>query len=128
MNDELRQRSLELDEVNAFLETILTSIGMAVAVLDPQGHVRVWNYHAEDLWGLRNEEVEGQHFLGLDMGLPVDRLRTPIRAAITGDSERREVELEAVNRRGKKVDVRVSVMPLGSASTPSGAILLMTTS
>lgn len=125
MNDELRQRSLELDEVNAFLETILTSMGMAVAVLDGSGVVQIWNSHAEDLWGLRSSEVHGQHFLGLDIGLPVEQLRTEIRAAIKGEERRAETVLDTVNRRGRPMRCHVTVMPLGPEAEPSGAILLM---
>lgn len=42
VNDELRRRSLALDEVNAFMETVLTSMGVALAVLDASLTVRVW--------------------------------------------------------------------------------------
>jgi two-component system CheB/CheR fusion protein len=79
MNDELRMRSVELDEVNIFLEGILTSIGMAIAVLDRQGVVRLWNVHAHELWGLKADEAEGQTFLELDFGLPVAKLKQPLR-------------------------------------------------
>ena len=77
MNDEQVQRSTELDRVNLFLEGILSSIGVGVAVLDNDQRVQVWNGNAEEQWGLRADEVEGQHFLGLDIGLPVEHLRTP---------------------------------------------------
>ena len=53
INDELRERTGELNSVNEFLEAILTSLGVAVAVLDRQQRVQVWNRGAEELWGLR---------------------------------------------------------------------------
>lgn len=125
MNDELRLRSLELDEVNAFLETILTSMGLAVTVIDRQGVIQVWNTHAQDLWGMRGDEVEGQHLLGLDIGLPVEKLKQPIRKATNGKQPRSEIVLDATNRRGKAIRCRVTVMPLGPEEEPSGVILLM---
>jgi two-component system CheB/CheR fusion protein len=125
MNDELRMRSLELDEVNAFLETILTSMGLAVTVVNRHGVIQVWNSHAQGLWGLGGEEVEGQHFLGLDIGLPVEQLKTPIRKALGEAQERSEVVLDATNRRGKQIRCRVTVMALGPGDEPTGAILLM---
>src|SRR5262249_12320252 len=70
MNEELRQRSDELNQVNNFLESILASSGGGVVVLDRDMMVLVWNHKAEDLWGLRAEEVKNRHFLNLDIGLP----------------------------------------------------------
>src|SRR5262249_25137339 len=77
MNDELRKGGDELNQANGSLESILTGLRSGVAVLDPELRVTVWNNQAEDLWGLRKEEVEGKHFLNLDIGLPVGELRQP---------------------------------------------------
>jgi two-component system CheB/CheR fusion protein len=127
MNDELRHRTLELNDVNAFLETILTTIGFAVAVLDAAQHVQVWNSQARELWGLTSEEVEDKHLLSLDFGLPVEKLKPHLRATLAGDTEREEVVLEAINRRGKAFQCRVTVLPLGENrdGNGSGIILMM---
>jgi two-component system CheB/CheR fusion protein len=88
--------------------------------------VQVWNRRAEDLWGLRREEVEGQHFLNLDIGLPTDRLRPLIRQALNGGTQPEEIQLPAVNRRGRAITVRVTCRALDvGGAEPSGAILLM---
>src|SRR5205085_5492797 len=86
-NNELRQRSLDLDEINIYLEAILGSLGSGVIVMNRQLAVRVWNRVSEDLWGLRSDEVEGQLFLNLDIGLPVNQLSESVRAAVSGGSE-----------------------------------------
>jgi two-component system CheB/CheR fusion protein len=126
MNDELRQRTFELNDVNAFLETILTTIGLAVAVLDRRQHVQLWNGQARDLWGLTADEVEGQHILGLDMGLPVEELKPLLRSALNGDGERQRTTLDAVNRRGQPIRCLVSCLPLaGADGEPTGVILMM---
>ncbi|HEU4702252.1 MAG TPA: CheR family methyltransferase [Conexibacter sp.] len=126
INDELRQRTLEVNEVNGFLELILTSLGVAVVVLDRNGVVQIWNAHAEDLWGLRLEEVVGQHMLGLDIGLPVERLRAPLREALKDETYRGELTLPATSRRGKRIDCRVTTLPLSvSNGAVSGVIMLM---
>ena len=127
MNDELRSRTLELNDMNAFLEAILTTIGFAVAVVDRNQHVRIWNAEAREVWGLTPEEVEDQHLLSLDIGLPVDKLRGPLRTVLQGSSEREEVLLDATNRRGKAFRCRVTVLPLGNASIDGipGAIVMM---
>jgi two-component system CheB/CheR fusion protein len=127
MNDELRTRTVELDEVNAFLETILGSMGVAVAVLDIDQRVQVWNERARDLWGLRPDEAQGRHFLSLDIGLPVERLDQPIRALLTGqDGAGKEVVLEALNRKGRTIECRVTCLPLTVADGGvNGVIVLM---
>ena len=45
------------------------------------------DHRSEDLWGLRNEEVKGQNFLNLDIGLPVENLRADIRACLSGERQ-----------------------------------------
>jgi two-component system CheB/CheR fusion protein len=126
INDELRTRTNELNEVNAFLETILSSMGAAVAVLDAKQTVQIWNGNAEDLWGVRADEAIGQHFLSLDMGLPVDELRPTIRAALQGVDGHGEITLDATNRRGKAIRCSVVTMPLVvGPDEVSGVILLM---
>src|SRR5882762_7322875 len=57
-NTELRLRSDELNTANAFLASILTGLEMAVVVVDPKLQVLAWNHRAEDLWGLRANEVQ----------------------------------------------------------------------
>src|SRR3954452_23586074 len=112
INDELRERTNELNEVNDFLEAILTSLGVAVAVMDRQQRVQVWNQPAEELWGLRQDEAIDHHFLSLDIGLPSERLAPGWRAALSGSSDREELDLDAVNRRGRTIVCRTTVMPL----------------
>jgi two-component system CheB/CheR fusion protein len=126
INEELRTRTLELNEVNAFLETILASMGVAVAVLDTRQAVQIWNRHAEDMWGLRADEAIGQHFLGLDIGLPVDELRANIRAALAGSGGGGELTLDATDRRGRAIRCVVTALPLVvGRDEVTGVILLM---
>jgi len=126
MNDELRERGEDLNRANSFFESILASVPSGVVVLDRELHVLAWNHRAEDLWGLRLDEVRGQNFLNLDIGLPVERLRGPVRACIAGESDVAETALMATNRRGKSLNCKVTVSPLvGINNAIRGAILLM---
>jgi two-component system, chemotaxis family, CheB/CheR fusion protein len=126
MNDEMQRRGDELNEVNAFLESILTSLRGAVVVLDRDLHVQVWNGQAKDLWGLGGDEVIGQHFFNLDIGLPVDLLKQPMRSCLNGEGARSEVVLPAINRRGKAIRCKVTCTPLsGNNHDRRGVILLM---
>jgi two-component system CheB/CheR fusion protein len=126
MNEEQASRSIELDRANLFLEGILGSLGIGVVVLDRDQRVQVWNANSTELWGLRPDEVEGHHFLALDIGFPVEMLKEPIRAALNGDEDHREHEVEAVTRRGRTVACRVRIVPLKAPSDELyGLILLM---
>jgi two-component system CheB/CheR fusion protein len=127
INDEAHERSDQLGELNVFLESILTSLRSAVAVVDRDLQIRKWSRRAEDMWGLRQDEAVHKNFLNLDIGLPVDRLRAPIRACLARESEFLDLTLDATNRRGRPVQVRVTCTPLatGSADEARGVILLM---
>ncbi|HEX6497843.1 MAG TPA: CheR family methyltransferase [Micromonosporaceae bacterium] len=127
INDELRERTAELDRANAFLEAVLTSLRAGVAVLNSDLRVRVWNSRAEDLWGVRRDEAVGEHFLNLDIGLPADRLRPMIRDVLSGAANLRELTLNAVNRRGRTIEVRVVATPLSRGEEPLGVLLAMET-
>jgi len=126
MNDDMRQRGDELNQVNSFLECILTSLRGGVVVLDTDLKILVWNRGAEELWGLREPEVRGKHILGLDIGLPTEQLKQPIRSCLTGGKDRVDLQLDAINRRGRSIQVRLSIVPLRSrAHSIHGAVLLM---
>jgi two-component system, chemotaxis family, CheB/CheR fusion protein len=129
INDQLRISTAQLDALNAFLETVLTSMQAGVAVVDPDLRVRMWNRRAEDLWGLRSSEVVGQHFLNLDIGLPIDPLRPMLRAALSEEAVTGALQIDAVNRRGRPIVVQVACTPLRRAgAAPEGAIIVMETS
>jgi two-component system, chemotaxis family, CheB/CheR fusion protein len=126
MNDEIIRRGEELNDVNAFLESILTSLQSAVIVVDRELRVTVWNSKAQDLWGLRAEEVRDEHVLNLDIGLPLERLRQPLRACLANEEDVQELTFDATNRRGKAIRCTVRVTPLRSVDKQiRGAILLM---
>ena len=125
MNDELRHRTQELNDVNSILETILTTVGVAVAVLDRNQRVQIWNSKARELWGLTADEVEDEHLMSLDIGLPVESVRQQMRDTLVGRSQREEVVLEATNRRGKAFMCRVTFLPLGSTGDGNGSGVIM---
>jgi two-component system CheB/CheR fusion protein len=126
VNDELRRRGDELNHMNAFQEAILTSLRGGVVVVDMDSRVQIWNRRSEDLWGLRREEVQGRNLLMLDFGLPVENLKRPLRACLTGAVETENILLRATNRRGRTILCRVTCVPLVGVSTDvQGAILVM---
>ncbi len=125
-NEELQHRSDALNQVNAFMESILTSIRGGVIVLDKDLMVQIWNSQSQEFWGLRSEEVQGRQFLTLDIGLPVESLMPPVRACLSGASAHQEIVLEACNRRGKLISCKTTITPLLSPENAiCGVILLM---
>jgi two-component system CheB/CheR fusion protein len=126
INEEFRQRSDELNSVNAFLESILTSLRGGVAVVDSELKVLVWNDNADDLWGLRADEAVGHNLLGLDIGLPVERLKQPMRDCLNGNRQFTELQVEATNRKGRGINCRVTCSPLlGAQHDIRGVIVMM---
>jgi two-component system CheB/CheR fusion protein len=125
LNEQLRQRTDEAGRLSAFLESVLAGLGAGAAVLDANYNVLVWNHRAEDLWGMRADEVRGKSFLALDIGLPVGELRPLIRAGLAGDDAPAELTLPAVNRRGKHIQCRVGCTPLVSALGKRDGVILM---
>jgi two-component system CheB/CheR fusion protein len=125
-NVELRDRSGQITSLNAFMESILGSLAAGVVVVNRELIIEAWNAQAAELWGLRPEEAVGTHFLNLDTGLPADELRPLIRDVVFDGATSLERTMHAVNRRGRRVQLRVRVTPLrADGDEPAGALLLM---
>jgi two-component system, chemotaxis family, CheB/CheR fusion protein len=126
-NEVLRERQEEVDRLNQFMASVLGSMSAGVVVVDKDMRVTAWNTKAEDLWGVRVDEAVGEHLLNLDIGLPVQELRPMIKRQLVDPHRDHEVvTMEAVNRRGRKVEVQVTVSPLSQedAEGAAGAILV----
>jgi two-component system CheB/CheR fusion protein len=123
MNDEMRIRTAELDEARSFLEGVLSSVAAGVVVLDAELRVRSWNRGAEELWGLRSDEVDQQAFFALDFGLPTGDLRDVVQRCLNTRSRTAPVDLAAVNRRGRSITCSVVCSPLDGHG--DGVVLLM---
>jgi two-component system CheB/CheR fusion protein len=125
INDALRLRTGELDGVNSFLGAVLESMGSAVIVVDQDLRVTVWNHGAEDMWGLRADEVQGQRFPVLDIGLPVHQI-APVAEEMLRERRngRTELMLDSLNRRGRTVRLRIESSLLRDDGAIRGVILV----
>ncbi|MER7244047.1 CheR family methyltransferase [Kribbella sp. NPDC000426] len=123
MNEEIRIRSTELDEARTFLEGVLASVAAGVVVLDSELRVRSWNRGAEELWGLRGDEVQRQPFFQLDFGLPTGPLVEVVQGCLDSGTRAGPAELPAVNRKGRAIRCAVTCSPLDSQG--DGVVLLM---
>jgi len=125
INNELNQRTDELNKSSAYINSILSNIDSAVIVIDTHHNVTSWNSAARDQWGLVENEVVNKSLFDLDMGLPVKALKEPISASLK-TMERSDVELEGINRRGKKMAYTIHCSPFVSNDNQIlGAILLI---
>jgi len=124
-NDELQLRTDEVNRTNSFLHAVLSSLKGGVAVLDRRLNVLAWNARAEDLWGLRADEVRGQSIFGLETGIPMEQLRTTLKACLDGKTHEEEKLLDAVTRRGKKIQCRVTCRAFDTAPNEPGVVVFM---
>ena len=123
MNEEMRIRTSELEEARTFLEAVLGSVAAGVVVLDGQARVRSWNQGAQELWGLRADEVYQHEFFALDIGLPTEELRQPVETCLADKAQTGPIGVSAVNRRGRAMKCAVSCSPLDGQN--EGVVLLM---
>ncbi|ORX05535.1 CheR family methyltransferase [Mycolicibacillus trivialis] len=127
INDTLRERSVELDDARTFVDALVNSIHLGLVVVDREMRVVIWNRGCEETWGLRADETTGSALTGLDIGLPLDAVRPLIGQVFVAPDEPGEALIEAVNRRGRPVTVRVTCTGFRSsdAAGVDGAMLLM---
>jgi two-component system, chemotaxis family, CheB/CheR fusion protein len=125
-NDALRDRQDEVDRLNQFMTSVLSSMNAGVAVVDGEMRLMAWNARAEDLWGIRTDEAVGEHLMNLDIGLPLEQLRQPIRSQLADSSaEPAALQLDAVNRRGRSITLRVTLTHLHDHGAASPAAMLV---
>jgi len=125
MNEEMRARTAELDEARTFLEGVLFSVAAGVVVLDRSLLVRSWNKGAEELWGLRADEVRNQAFFNLVFGLPTTEVHNLVQECLASGQRTGPIHVAAINRIGRSFTCTVTYSPLKSNGAGEGAVLLM---
>ena len=126
MNEELRERSAQIVRTKAFLESILSSVDVGVVVIDRDHRVHVWNDHAAEMWGLREDEVTGRDLRTLDFGLPMDHVGGELLAALEYEAMGRQAVIQATNRRGRGISCRLTFSPMRvSDDHVVGVVLVM---
>jgi two-component system CheB/CheR fusion protein len=110
-NNELRRQSDLAHSYQQYAEAILRSTNSGIIVLDKDQTVRSWNRWSENVWGLRDEETVGRRFIELDIGLPVRQFE-PALVSVIGGGEAVDIQVNAVERRGRPIRCRVRITPL----------------
>ncbi len=123
-NEELRRHSDEFGSYRHHVDAIMRGLDAGVVVVGADLKVRSWNRWSENAWGFREEEVVGQPFTALEIGLPVRKLDESLRQAVN-QGKASEAILEAVDRRGRILRCRVRVSPLVYEDrSTQGAVIL----
>jgi two-component system CheB/CheR fusion protein len=68
LNAELEGRTAELHRLDAYHRSLVNSFEHGIVVLDSDGVVSTWNEVAEQMWGLRADQVVGRPFFALPIG------------------------------------------------------------
>jgi two-component system, chemotaxis family, CheB/CheR fusion protein len=126
INGALHERSVELDNAQTFLDSLVNSLPLGIVVVDREMRVAVWNRGSEQLWGLRADETAGEIFTSLDMGLPLDTVLPLIGNAFVDPETFGQTVVDAINRRGRPARVRVTCTSFRATDgTVGGGLLLM---
>jgi len=125
INTDLQLRTREVERLNTLLLAVTGNIEVGAAVLDGGMRVQLWNERAADLWGVRSEEVVGNSFFNLDIGLPAEQLRGLIRAGTGGRPLHDELVVKATTRKGREIRCRVIAHAIGNGDQPAGVVLVM---
>jgi two-component system CheB/CheR fusion protein len=78
------------------------------------------------LWGLPTDEVIGRPFLKLDIGLPVKKMKEPLKTFLESNRTSQELLFKAFNRKGRSIQCRIMFnIILGAKKERQGVVLIM---
>ena len=86
-------------------------LNIGAAVVDRELRIELWNSIAQELWGVREDEVLGRPFDALDIGLPIEEVAGAVRNGFLERGGQREFHVDAVNRRGRAFACKVTLLP-----------------
>jgi two-component system, chemotaxis family, CheB/CheR fusion protein len=125
-NEELRHQSEVALAYQQYTDAILRSTNAGIIVVDRNLTVRSWNRGSESAWGLREDEAVGQKLAELDIGLPVRQIVPAAQAVVDGNEDAAELQVSAVERRGRPIRCRVRITSLIYPDrTSHGAVLVI---
>jgi two-component system CheB/CheR fusion protein len=122
---EMHQRARQADQSSALMEALLRGLELSLIIVDAQLRVRTWQGRSEDLWGLRASEAEDRPLTSLDIGLPVEHASRLVRACLASPDGSHEAEVEAVNRRGRRIRCRMVAAALHLSDGTAAVALLV---
>jgi two-component system CheB/CheR fusion protein len=125
VNEELRIQAEQASSYRLHLEAVLRATNGGIVVTDHHHNITSWNRWSENTWGVRAEEAMGANFNTLDIGLPVHLLRDGMGVVQAGREEHVDRDLEGVDRRGRRIIVRVRITSLLEETGASHGLVMM---
>ena len=126
LNAELESRTSELNRLDAYHRSLVNSFEHGIVVLDADGVVTTWNEVAEQMWGLRPEQVVGRPFFALPIGALAVRARQAFDTMLT---QRRPADVQDVpytRPGGQAIRGALRMLPLWNTQRECvGAMVLM---
>ncbi len=124
-NRELAHRTEELHLLGFYQRTIIRSLSAAVAVVNPQGRVTLWNLAAERLLGLTEGEALGQLLWTLHVPLVGRALLGRIRKNLSRRLALRVEDLTWERPGGGRGHAALAVVPLVHEDRELGAVIIL---
>jgi PAS domain S-box-containing protein len=112
------KRTSELEAANRTLATLVAASPLAIAAVDAQGDVTIWNAAAEQLFDVAEREALGRPLLKL---ASTDELKQRLRLAM-GSRGTMQIDASWERKNGSRFDASIWVTPL---SPSEGGHLLM---
>ncbi len=125
LNGTLVDTNSELLRFSGLHREVMDNFPAAIVVLDSHLLVEEWNEAAEDMWGLTEEQVTGEPFFGLHLGLPLEPLQDPVRASRQPGAASVTIEATAVDAAGEDFPCTVKVLPLPGRRPETAVMLIM---
>ena len=124
LNASLVEANRDLVRYGGLHRLVMDHFPAAIVVLNSHLLVEEWNSAAARMWGLDEDEVRGEPFFGLVLGLPLEHLQGPVRACRAPGAQPATLELPAVDPSGGGFTCRVTVVPIGGGSDLSAMVMM----
>lgn len=129
--NEMKQRSLENQQLAAFRDNILRSLGSGMFTVDAEGTLTTWNRTAERILGYSAGEMVNQHYTAflkqLEGAVPAEKLQTlaeAVQAVVEGLGARSVYKVELRREGGTRI-LNFTVTPLRAGrGQRQGAVVL----
>ena len=110
---ERKQAHASLTETLDMLRAVIHASPVAIAILETDGHVRMWNPAAERIFGWRENEVLGRPLPTIPPGKEEEH--RAFRARVLADNAFTGIEVVRMRKDGAPVNISLSTAPLRNA-------------
>ena len=120
---ELADRTEEMNGLALVQRATIRTLGSAVAVLDSEGHVKLWNLAAERLLGVPEEEANGHLFWTLRIPALAKSVLQRIRKSLAQNSGLRGEPIAYQLPNGSEGQALVTALPIVGEERVLGSVI-----